>query len=100
MKFPSWHVAQENSAAAERLADAGYPYLVSGVLASRGVECAEDAAEFLTQETSLTYSPFLMRDMDKAVERIAQAVAAGERIAILETMTWTASPPRVSWWTI
>ena len=82
MKFPSWHVAQENSAAAERLADAGYPYLVSGVLASRGVECAEDAAEFLTQETSLTYSPFLMRDMDKAVERIAQAVAAGERIAI------------------
>ena len=25
MKFPSWHVAQENSAAAERLADAGYP---------------------------------------------------------------------------
>ena len=82
MKFPSWHVAQENSDAAERLADAGYPYLVSGVLASRGVERAEDAAEFLTQETSLTYSPFLMRDMDKAVERIAQAVAAGEKIAI------------------
>ena len=27
MKFPSWHVAQENCAAAERLADAGYPYL-------------------------------------------------------------------------
>ena len=82
MKFPSWHVARENSDAAERLADAGYPYLVSGVLASRGVERAEDAAEFLTQETSLTYSPFLMRDMDKAVERIAQAVAAGEKIAI------------------
>ena len=82
MKFPSWHVARENSDAAERLADAGYPYLVSGVLASRGVERVEDAAEFLTQETSLTYSPFLMRDMDKAVERIAQAVAAGEKIAI------------------
>ena len=82
MKFPSWHVAQENCAAAERLADAGYPYLVSGILASRGVEQAEDAAEFLTQETTLAHSPFLMRDMDKAVERIAQAIAAGERIAI------------------
>ena len=82
MKFPSWHVAQENCAAAERLADAGYPYLVSEVLASRGVERAEDAAEFLTQETTLTYSPFLMQDMDKAVERIAQAIAAGEKIAI------------------
>ena len=82
MKFPSWHVAQENCAAAARLADAGYPYLVSEVLASRGVERAEDAAEFLTQETTLTYSPFLMQDMDKAVERIAQAIAAGEKIAI------------------
>lgn len=82
MKFPSWHVAQENCDAAERLADAGYPYLVSEVLASRGVERAEDAAEFLTQETTLTYSPFLMQDMDKAVERIAQAIAAGEKIAI------------------
>ena len=82
MKFLSWHVAQENCAAAERLADAGYPYLVSEVLASRGVERAEDAAEFLTQETTLTYSPFLMQDMDKAVERIAQAIAAGEKIAI------------------
>ncbi len=82
MKFPSWHVARENRGAAERLADAGYPYLVSGVLASRGVERAEDAAEFLTQETTLAHSPFLMRDMDKAVDRIAQAIAAGERIAI------------------
>ena len=82
MKFPSWHVAQENSAAAEHLADAGYPYLVSGVLASRGVERAEDAAEFLAQETALSHSPFLMRDMDKAVARITQAVADGEKIAI------------------
>ena len=96
MKFPSWHVAQENCAAAERLADAGYPYLVSEVLASRGVERAEDAAEFLTQETTLTYSPFLMQDMDKAVERIAQE----RRSPYSETTMWTASPPPASWWTI
>ena len=81
MKFPSWHVAQENCAAAERLADAGYPYLVSEVLASRGVERAEDAAEFLTQETTLTSPP----------ER---------RSPYLETTMWTASPPPASWWTI
>ena len=82
MKFPSWHVARENSAAAERLADAGYPYLVSGVLASRGVEQAEDAADFLAQEMALSHSPFLMRDMDKAAARIAQAIADGEKMAI------------------
>ena len=82
MKFPSWHVAPENCTASSRLMDAGYPYLVSGVLASRGVDSAETAAEFLTQETSLTHSPFLMRDMDRAVERISQALANGEKIAI------------------
>ena len=82
MKFPVWRVAQENCAAAERLADAGYPYLVSGILASRGIDTAEAAADFLVQETSLTCSPFLMRDMDKAAERISRAIADGERIAI------------------
>ena len=82
MKFPSWHVAQESCGAAERLMDAGYPYLVSCVLAGRGVESAEQAAEYLTQETTLTHSPLLMRDMDAAAARISQAIAAGEKIAI------------------
>ena len=48
MKFPVWHVAQTDCAAVERLTDAGYPYLVSSVLASRGVSCPEQATEFLT----------------------------------------------------
>ena len=82
MKFPVWHVAQADCAAAERLMDAGYPYLVSGVLASRGVNCPEQATEYLTQETSLAHSPFLMKDMDKAVARIDRALADGEKIAI------------------
>ena len=62
MKFPVWHVAQTDCAAVERLTDAGYPYLVSSVLASRGVSCPEQATEFLTQETTLVHSPFLMKD--------------------------------------
>ena len=82
MKFPSWHVARENCAATQRLMDAGYPYLVSGVLASRAVDSAEAAAEFLTQETTLSHSPFLMQDMDKAAARITRAIADGEKIAI------------------
>ena len=82
MKFPVWHVAQTDCAAVERLTDAGYPYLVSSVLASRGVTCPEQATEFLTQETTLVHSPFLMKDMDKAVARIDRALSDGERIAI------------------
>ena len=82
MKFPVWHVAQTDCAAVERLMDAGYPYLVSGVLASRGVSCPEQATEYLTQETALAHSPFLMKDMDKAAARIDRALADGEKIAI------------------
>ena len=82
MKFPVWHVAQTDCAAVERLTDAGYPYLVSSVLASRGVSCSEQATEFLTQETTLVHSPFLMKDMDRAVARIDRALSDGERIAI------------------
>ena len=82
MKFPVWHVAQTDCAAVERLTDAGYPYLVSSVLASRGVSRPEQATEFLTQETTLVHSPFLMKDMDKAVARIDRALSDGERIAI------------------
>ena len=82
MKFPVWHVAQTDCAAVERLMDAGYPYLVSGVLASRGVNCPEQATEYLTQETTLAHSPFLMKDMDKAAARIDRALSDGERIAI------------------
>jgi len=82
MKFPVWHVAQADCAAVERLTDAGYPYLVSGVLASRGVNCPEQATEYLTQETTLTHSPFLMKDIDKAAARIDRALSDGEKIAI------------------
>ena len=66
----------------ETLMDAGYPYLVSSVLVSRGTETAEQAAEALESETTLTNSPLLMKDMDKAAARIGQALADGEKIAV------------------
>ncbi len=82
MKFQKWNVAIVPEGAVERLSDAGYPWLVSAVLASRGVTTAEAAAAFLERDRSLTHSPFLMKDMDRAVERINLAVAKGERIAV------------------
>ena len=66
----------------ETLMDAGYPYLVSSVLVSRGTETAEQAAEALESEATLTNAPLLMKDMDKAVERINRALADGEKIAV------------------
>ena len=82
MKYERWLIPETDAAAVEALMDAGYPYLVSTVLASRGVVTPEQAAAHLDRERSLVYSPFLMRDMDKAVARIDRALAGGETIAV------------------
>ncbi len=82
MKFHVWNIHHAEEGALDRLMEAGYPYLVSGVLASRGIDSAEEAAECLSREEFLVHSPFLMADMDKAVARIQSAIESGEKIAI------------------
>ena len=82
MKFSKWHIAPEHPEAQERLRQAGYSYLVSAVLAARGVETPEAAAAFLEREDRLTISPLRMKDMDKAVSRVQQALHNGEKLAV------------------
>ena len=82
MKFKKWTIGTPKEQDVALLRGAGYPYLLSTVLAARGISFAEDAAEFLDRERSLTTSPMLMRDMDKAVERIQRAIAGGETVAV------------------
>ena len=82
MKYRKWHIAPEHPEAQQRLRAAGYPYLVSAVLAARGVETAEQAAAFLEREDRLTISPLLMADMDKAAARIRRALDDGQRMAV------------------
>ena len=72
MKYARWVGGDYDEAAAGELRAAGYPRLLSAVLASRDVKTPEEAALFLDRERSLSHSPFLMKDMDKAVERIRQ----------------------------
>lgn len=57
MKYERWLIPETDDAAVEALMDAGYPYLVSTVLASRGVVTPEQAAAHLDRERSLVYSP-------------------------------------------
>lgn len=82
MKFQKWNIHPTPDGAAEVLTAAGYPRLVSEVLAARNVSSAEEAATFLERDHRLTISPFLMKDMDCAVERINRAVAREERMAV------------------
>ena len=59
----------------------GLPVLVAMLLDIRGITEEQDIIDFLSQET-LTASPFEIKDMDKAVERIRRAIEDGERICI------------------
>ena len=44
MKYTRWICGEPRDAAVEQLMDAGYPYLVSSVLAARGVTAVEEAS--------------------------------------------------------
>ena len=82
MKFEKWNIGTPTQRDVELLCAAGYPYLLSTVLAARGITTPESAAEFLDRERSLSISPLLMKDMDKAVARIQRAIADGETVAV------------------
>ena len=77
MRYARWNGGEYDQAAAQRLREAGYPALLAAVLAARGVSAPEETAPFLEREERLTWSPLLMRDMDRAVERIGRAWRTG-----------------------
>ena len=81
MLYRAWQTKPADPSAEQTLRAAGYGPLLSRVLAARGVQDPAAAAHLLDGRDELT-DPFLMRDMDKAVARIQQAVDAGERIVI------------------
>ncbi len=56
--------------------------LVAQVLINRGIETPEAAQSFLSARLTDLHSPLLMKDMDRATERIAAALAKKEKICI------------------
>lgn len=57
MKYVQWKGGDFDEAAADRLRAAGYPALLSAVLAARGVSTPEESALVLERERTLTHSP-------------------------------------------
>ena len=56
--------------------------IVATLLLQRGIETFEDAKTFFRPSFNDLHDPYLMKDMDKAVARIEQAIAAGENILV------------------
>ena len=57
-------------------------HIIASLLIQRGIDTYEKAKTFFRPSLDDLYDPFLMKDMDKAVARIEQAVLDGERILI------------------
>lgn len=56
--------------------------ILANMLINRGVETFDQAKDYFRPNLSQLHSPFLMEDMDKAVDRIHQAIQNGEKIMV------------------
>lgn len=60
----------------------GIDTILAQLLVARGIETFEQAKSFFRPSLSDLHDPFLMKDMNKAVERLETAIENGERILI------------------
>ena len=81
MKYGIWNIGQYDPAQQRQLCAAGYSPLTAAVLCSRGHTSAEQAEEYLQTEHPL-HDPMLMIDMDKASDRVKEAIRLGQTIAV------------------
>ncbi|MBQ9311057.1 MAG: single-stranded-DNA-specific exonuclease RecJ [Bacteroidales bacterium] len=63
-------------------AEVGIDKVLASLLVKRGVETFEQARAFFRPSLENLHDPFLMKDMDKAVERLHKAVEGGEKILV------------------
>lgn len=57
-------------------------YKICEILTQRGIDNLYDAEKFFNPDLKDLHDPFLMKDMDKAVERIVEAIKNNEKILI------------------
>ncbi len=55
---------------------------LANMLVNRGINDFQEAKEYFRPDLEKLHDPFLMKDMDKAVERLSQAMGRGEKILI------------------
>ena len=56
--------------------------VIANLLMQRGINSSEEAQAFFYPSLNMLHDPFLMKDMDKAVERLDRAIAQEEKILI------------------
>ena len=79
-----WIVKEQGNPAAVRAlsAELGIDQVLANLLVQRNITTADRAREFFKPDLSKLHDPFLMKDMDKAVERLEKAISSEEKVLI------------------
>ena len=74
---------QENADLESKLSESlSIDTVLARLLVQRGVNCFLDAKDFFRPTFDNLHDPFLIKDMDKAIDRIEKAIANNERIMV------------------
>lgn len=85
MKEKRWHIKSrgDNTLVNRLMSDLNVNDIIANLLVQRGIYDFNSAKDFFRPNLSNLHDPFLMRDMDKAVNRLEQAFINREKIMIL-----------------
>ena len=61
----------------------GIDPLCARIIRNRGIENVEEAEDYLNGDLELLHDPFLLPDMDKAVNTLLDAIKAGDKIRVI-----------------
>jgi single-stranded-DNA-specific exonuclease len=78
-----WTIKSEDAAAAAELRQTlNIHPILCRILSQRGISNFDEARDFFRPQLAQLHDPWLMKDMDKAVERIIHAITTGEKILV------------------
>lgn len=60
----------------------GVPAILAQILLQRGIDSFDKARTYFRPDLEMLHDPYLMKDMDRAVERLHEALQKGEKILI------------------
>ena len=60
----------------------GVPSPIASLMVQRGITTRKQAEDFFNPSLSSLHDPFLMKDMNRAVDRISTAISRNEKILV------------------
>jgi single-stranded-DNA-specific exonuclease len=87
-KYKIWKLQKFDKEKAKTLAETlQISPIITGILLNRGIDTEEEMRDFLYGNPKVYYEPLLMKNMDKASERILKAIKIKNKLLYTVIMT-------------